>query len=402
MQTWWKEKKEWKTNSIKSSAKSAVYFFWGFTIFWNLISYTPFLSEKSIFAEMSRKPEVAMVFLFPLIGLILLGLSIRATQQWRRFGQTPLEMDPFPGCIGGQVGGQISINLPYSKQHKFSVSLSCRKSYITGSGKNRRRTEKVVWQTEGVCHHERGPKGTRLSFRFDVPSDQPETEPNNQKTYILWKVNVSAELKGVDFEREYTIPVFKSEAPVLSSLKEGTEQHPLTQSQAEDGVYSIAQFQAVDGGVEAYFPALQRPVPGISLSLFGAIFTAAGWFAGYMGAPAMFPIVFCTVGLGIFFGGIFYLAKSLQVRVNSSGLTARRFLFGYPLTTRVIDADVIKSIDIVQGSTMQHGNKTTVIYQVVAKSHAGKKAKVAERLTSRAEAERIKEMYEMYLGSGKV
>jgi hypothetical protein len=50
---------------------------------------------------------------------------------------------------------------------------------------------------------------------------------------------------------------------------------------------------------------------------------------------------------------------------------------------------------------MQHGNKTTVIYQVVAKSHAGKKAKVAERLTSRAEAERIKEMYEMYLGSGK-
>lgn len=401
MQTWWKEKKEWKTNSIKSSAKSAVYFFWGFTIFWNLISYTPFLSEKSIFAEMSRKPEVAMVFLFPLVGLILLGLSIRATRRWRRFGHTPLEMDPFPGCIGGQVGGQISINLPYSKQHKFPVSLSCRKSYITGSGKNRRRTEKVMWQTEGVCHHERGPQGTRLSFRFDVPDGQPETEPDNQKTYILWKVHVSAELQGADFEREYTIPVLKSDTPVLSSLKEGTEQHPLTQSQAEDRIYSVAQFQVVDSGVEAYFPAMQRPAAGISLSLFGAIFTAAGWFAGYMGAPAIFPIVFCTVGLGIFFGGIFYLAKSLQVRVSDKGVTARRFLFGYPITTRTIDADVIKSFDIVQGSTMQHGNKTTVIYQVVAKSHAGRNAKVAERLTSRAEAERVKEMYEMYLGSKK-
>jgi hypothetical protein len=398
LQTWWKEKKAWQNNSIRSSAKSAVYVLWGFTIFWNLISYTPFLGEDNILSEISRKPEAAVVFLFPIVGLVMLGLSIRATRQWKRFGQTPLLMDPFPGCIGGQVGGQVSLRLPYSKAHKFDVTLSCRKSYITGSGKNRRRTESIIWQSEGVAHHERGPHGTRLSFRFDVPEDKPEATPDDQQTYVLWKVNINGALRGADFEREYIIPVFKSEAPVFSSINEGTEHHPLTQSQAEEGVYSVAQIQTVDGGVEAFFPSFQRPVPGISLSLFGALFTAAGLFAGYMGAPLLFPIVFSAVGLGIFFGGIFYLAKSLRVQVNSQGIKARRFLFGYPITTRIIDKDILKSIDIVQTSTMQHGNKTTVVYQVVASSHAGKKAKLAERLTKRTEAERLKEMYEMYLG----
>ena len=398
MQTWWREKKAWRTNNIKSSAKSAVYALWGFTIFWNLISVTPFLGEDNVLSQMSRKPEAAVVFLFPIVGLVMLGWSIRATRQWKRFGKTPLVMDPFPGCIGGQVGGQVSLRLPYSKSHEFNVTLSCRKSYMTGSGKNRRRTESVIWQSEGVAHHERGPLGTRLSFRFDVPEDKSETEPDDQQSYILWKVNLNAKLQGADFEREYIIPVFKTEAPMLSSIKEGTEHHPLTQSQAEEGIYSVAQIKTVNDGVEAFFPALQRPVPGISLSAFGALFTAAGLFAGYMGAPLILPIIFSTVGLGIFFGGIFYLAKSLHVQVNVQGIKARRFLFGYPITTRVIDADVLKSIDIVQGSTMQQGNKTTVVYQVIASSHAGKKARLAERLTKRTEAERLKEMYEMYLG----
>lgn len=401
LQTWWKEKKAWKNNHITSSAKTSVYVMWGFTIFWNLISSTPFLGEDNILSEISRKPEAAVVFLFPIVGLVLLGMSIRATRQWQRFGKTPLVLDPFPGSIGGQVGGQISVNLPYSNANKFAVSLSCRKSYITGSGKNRRRTEKVLWQSEGICHQERGPKGTRLKFRFDVPADQPETEPSDQKSYILWKVNVNAALTGADFEREYTIPVFQTESPAFSSILESTEQHHLTQAQAEEGIYSVAQIKTEETGIRAYFPALQRPAPGISLVLFGAVFTAAGLFAGHMGAPLMFPIIFSSVGSGIFFGGVFYLAKSLDVTVNSSGITSRRFLFGYPITTRLIDADLIKTIDIVQGSTMQHGNKTTVIYQIVASSHAGKKAKLAERLTKRLEAERLKEMYEMYLGFAK-
>jgi hypothetical protein len=68
------------------------------------------------------------------------------------------------------------------------------------------------------------------------------------------------------------------------------------------------------------------------------------------------------------------------------------------VTTRVISKETLKSIDIKQTGSMQSGTKNTVYYQVIAHSHGKRKVIVAERLTKRAEAERLLEMYQTYLG----
>ena len=396
MPQWAIENKNWNASGIKSSAKLALYVSWGFTIVWNLISFTPFLAEKSILNEFDRNPSVALIFLFPLVGIGMFAYSIKITRQWRRFGPTPLVLDPYPGSIGGQLGGYIDTRLAYDKDLRCEVNVSCRKSYISGSGKNRSRKESVKWQSEGFCHVERGRYGSRFNFRFDIPEDLPESQEKSSSTYFLWKASIHVSIDGPDFEREFEIPVFKTHEN--SSIATSSENHPLTHDIAENGINSIAHITAIPNGVEAYFPALQRPSVGIATLMFGVIFGGAGLFAGHLGAPMTFPVVFTPIGLGILLAGVFYLAKALQTQVTSNGVRARRFLFGYPVTTREISKDQIKTIEIKDGASMQTGNKTTIIYKVVAKDQNDKKVVLGERLNKRAEAERLLDMYNTYLG----
>jgi hypothetical protein len=396
MPDWALDKKDWASGEIRSSAKSSVYVLWGFTIFWNLVSATPFLGEKNVLHEIPNNPPAALVFLFPLIGLVMLAFCIKVTRQWRRFGATPLKLDPFPGAIGGHIGGTLRLNIPYDRLARYEVTVSCRRSSISGSGKERRRKESILWQSESFCHQTRCAKGTELSFRFDIPAEKAESESDKQESYILWKLSINATLEGPDFQREFVIPVFNTAQ--TSSIKDSSENHPLIQEAADEGIYSVAKIEQLASGIKAYFPAFQRPTMGINLLVFGIIFVAAGLFSGKMGAPMLFPIVFSVVGSAIVFGGIFYLAKSLEVKVSTQGVESRRFLFGYPVTTRNISKETLKGIDIKQTGSMQSGTKNTVYYQVIAHSHAKKKVIVAERLTKRAEAERLLEMYQTYLG----
>jgi len=179
----WLERKAWASNQIKSQAKLSLFVTWGITLVWNLISL-PILLDDKIYREIKHSPETALAFLFPLIGLGLFAASIHALIAWRKFGATPLVMDPFPASLGGHIGGTIDTGIPFSETSRFKVSAACIKSYISGSGKNRSRKERILWQTEGVCHATRSGKGTKLSFRFDSPSSLPESEPKKTNTTI--------------------------------------------------------------------------------------------------------------------------------------------------------------------------------------------------------------------------
>ena len=85
--------------------------------------------------------------------------------------------------------------------------------------------------------------------------------------------------------------------------------------------------------------------------------------------------------------------------MTNDGVKSRRFLFGYPLSSKQIAASQIAKLEIKEGATMSSGSKTTVFYQLVAESKDGQKLPLAERLTSRAEVELLKESFETYLGA---
>lgn len=392
----WLSEKKWAENRIASGSKIEHYFLWGFAIIWLLLTSPILFDFDEIWRKTQRDPITGVAFLFPLVGVGLLVAAFRSTQKWLKFGRTPLVLDPFPGALGGHVGGTIETTITFDPEMIGNVTLQCLHSYVSGTGKNRSRKEKVKWQTDGICHVQPGQLGATFSFRFDVPDDLPITDLEKGASYYLWRVLVNAKLDGPDFSRSYNIPVFNTGESSVTLL-EGTEDHHATVDAAMVGVESIANIETIPGGLQAYFPAFQRPAMGISAVMFGLIFAAAGIGAGYGGAPLIFPVVFSLMGGLIALFGVFYLGKSLQIQVTNEGVTSRRFLFGYPLSTKQMTASKIAKLAIKDGATMSSGRKTTVFYQLVAESADGMKLPLAERLTSRAEVELLKESFAAYL-----
>lgn len=395
----WLNHKKWSRDGISSGAKYMHWLLGGFALFWNLVSFPMVFQLEDILSQIRQEPAMAFVFIFPVIGIGLVAAAWRSFGQWRRFGPTPLVLDPYPGAGGGHVGGAIDTRIAFVAGQRFDVTLCCIYSYMSGSGKNRSRSESIKWQSDGVCHSHRTGQGTRLNFRFDVPEGLPNSDVKQRGDYYLWRASVACELDGPDFSRRYEIPVFDTGA--TSTLTEGTESYAATVDAAMEGVESIAEITALPGGIEAFFPSMQRPGQGVASVLFGLAFAAAGAVAGSQGAPLIFPLIFIPVGGAIASWGIYYLGKSLRVSVTADGVRTRRFLFGYPLSSKQLTRDKFTHFEIDQGATMQSGNKTTVYYRLYANGRGPARSKlrfpVAERLSSRSEAELLKETFETYL-----
>jgi hypothetical protein len=130
----------WQTGSIRSSSKSSMWFAWGFAAIWSLISAPlPFVVLEEV---MEKDNTIALVgLLFPIVGIGLIVWAIQRTMEWRRFGAAPVILDPFPGSIGGNVGGTIDVRLPFDPATRFSVTLTSLQSYVSGSGDDRSRKE---------------------------------------------------------------------------------------------------------------------------------------------------------------------------------------------------------------------------------------------------------------------
>jgi hypothetical protein len=101
---------EWASGRILCSTHQTVLVAWVFTAFWNLTSF-PLAVLQFPEAWRDEGPVALLVFIFPLIGLILLVWSIRATIRWSKFGRSTLDLQTLPGVIGDKVEGTIHASI---------------------------------------------------------------------------------------------------------------------------------------------------------------------------------------------------------------------------------------------------------------------------------------------------
>ncbi|MDH3641773.1 MAG: hypothetical protein OES38_06735, partial [Gammaproteobacteria bacterium] len=175
-------------------------FTWGFAGIWCLISFP--------MAPMAWTEAGAIVgLLFPAVGIGLVWYANETGKQWRRYGITRLMLDPYPGSIGGHVGGSIELGAAAGAHHNYEVTLECVHSYMSGSGKNRSRRYDVEWQARGPAEASMAGSGLRLEFRFDVPEGLPESE-KKRGSYHLWRIQLNGDQQDVPLQRTFEIAVF--------------------------------------------------------------------------------------------------------------------------------------------------------------------------------------------------
>ncbi len=397
---------KWQTNSILSNAGSQFKLLWLFAIFWNAITWAAIiLGGENILKAFAENPVFYFFVLFPFIGLFMFHQAIKETLAWKKFGKTPLTMTPFPGQLGGVVGGYVDVPVPYYAMHEVKVSLSCMHHYTERRGGETESTSEVLWQDDISVRSKPSAIGSRLHFEFQPPADLPETEPDS-KNYHGWDVQISLPLEGSNFERKFTIPVIRaSEQTIASSARYSRPSIDQIAPTVTSSDSAIPQISAVLGGTQFLYPQYRNKGLGIGLMIAGALITVFLWFMreGFVDFLPMTSMIFFgfaeLIAMAVFAFGLFMMSNTLTVDVGLSGVNVRHKIFGFDFGGE-IERSTIADIVAEKSGSSSDGKSSTVWYSLKLIQKDGKDSNVGDTLEGYSYAQKVRQQMIEALGSG--
>lgn len=206
----WMHRLAWSGGRLRTESGVAMKVWVGFSLFWNAFSI-PILF---ILPEELGKKNYAALFLliFPLVGLALATAAARAVIRWRKFGGSTVQLTTMPGKVGGKLSGRFHSPFSLHEAEVVNVVLACEHSLKVGSGKNSRTDRTTVFQqkrefTRGSFNASQQ-SGTTIPFEFELPDSAPPSSPAGDNPRHDWTLTVSAEIPGVDFLVEFSVPIF--------------------------------------------------------------------------------------------------------------------------------------------------------------------------------------------------
>jgi hypothetical protein len=327
--------------------------------------------------------------IFPAIGLLLLSFWWKSHRSYQLTGPMELTLDPYPGSLGGQVGGVITLAKPLRQTPRNStLTLQCVRNYR--SGKESR--EEVLWEQSMVPRWE---GGRRLQFCFDVPESEPASSPPYSRPGYEWKIQLNAKLDNkLTIKREYTdLPVFQTQQ--RSSIRDPSAiaaTSLATQKIHSARTENVLNLQMKADGYHLQFPAFRNKW-GIALGVIGLIFVVVGLLI----PDIIFNIVFPLLGLPVALAGIYAFINSLDIRFGPEGITTQRRLLNLPAKSSFLPSYAFQEFIRKKTHSTKVGNKVTQYYSILAIGNQGEKLVVAEDLKGRAEAEAAIEKLESVL-----
>jgi len=381
----WLWRQDWASGHITESSRAGMIGAWLFAIFWNLIGFpTGFLAARAALNE--GKPAAFLGVLFPLIGIGLVVWAVRTTLRYWRYGVSRLELATVPGVIGRSLIGMVRAPAHIQAQG-FDVTLTCVRRESHGGGKQRSTSESILWQdvqrVQGQPFRAPDRMETHIPVAFRISADAAPHDDSNSGNRVVWRLDVSADVPGVNYEARFEVPVFRTPA---SEQPLSPEETRLTESGAPAGYQQPADSRilvtSTRRGTEILFPAARNLGAAAGLTMFLVLWLGGLGLQIYFGAPLIFPIMTALFAL------LFLLAVlDLWLQVSRVTVTAGAVSWsqGYivPRREHTISASEIANVTAAIG--MQAG--TRVYYDIVLVRKVGKKAKLGHSVRDKREAE---------------
>ena len=418
----WQGHKGWESPEIKSDAGKGAWFFWLFALLWNAIS-SPILFILP--AELQRQNYAAAIaLLFPAVGLWLLYMAIKRSLEYRHFGRVLLHMDPYPGSIGGHVGGRLQVDRldhgRVSAAKDLKVTLECVYSYISGSGKNRSRRESIKWAEQGRPQIVRSMQGVNLVFRFDVPAGLPQADVRQTGAYHFWRLGIKADIPGIDLERSYNIPVFATaesshnvrhdiSAQVAATRKHESDAAKLAIASGRfdiEGLSRALRFRNEGNRILMQFPMFRNRM----LTLFAAVFAGGFGFACYSMADMasagglfgafmlIFGLPFFLVALLATIATIYLPLNNLRVEIESGSVSVLRCLLFIPIYRRRLQHNDISHLSIKRSGSTGAGVNKVEHFKVRAEDKQGGQVTLAEDIDGEDVATHLRDYLAQRIG----
>lgn len=147
-----------------------------------------------------------------MIGVAVLVWAVHATIRWRKFGRAVFEMDAVPAWLGASLEGGIVTFVDLSQARWLRATLRCLHRSTTERRGTTRTEVEPRWESEleiPPAHVGRDYRGSVVPVSFEIPSDLAETTVGDEDEDIVWRLNLTAGLPGIDYGVEFDVPVFR-------------------------------------------------------------------------------------------------------------------------------------------------------------------------------------------------
>lgn len=318
----WLLNDDWQTPAIRSGSKASMYGVWAFAAVWNLLSAPlPFVMYDEV---INKENHIALVgLLFTAVGIWLTVWAVRQTLEWKRFGATPVKLDPFPGSIGGHVGGTIEVGLPFDAANEFQLTLTNIHSYTSGSGD----------------------------------------------------------------DRSYEIPVYATATQSRHLSKLAVEKAREKQStHADKAILDVVQVRRDASGQHMIYPTGRHVGSSLGGFIVGAVFAAVGWYLIAAEGHAIFGAVFGGIGALIAIGALYMMLNSLEVSRDSNGIRTVRRILGIAVKRNYMRHDAFVKFTRDSSFQSQGTGKHVIYYSIHAVDVDGNKIVVGEDFKGESEA----------------
>jgi hypothetical protein len=384
----WLWRADWAAGRIEDSNRTAARFAWIFAAFWNLVSLPA--GYFGVRAAVEQGNHAALVaLLFPVAGVGLLAWAARISARLRRFGVSRLELETLPAAIGRSLAGTVLAPLALTPAGGFRVVLSCIRRVTTGSGDDRSTSERVLWQEVQRVpgHPSRTAQGmtTTVPVRFPIPPDALPCHDRNSRDTVLWRLEVSADVPGVDYASAFEVPVFRT----AESDRPRTEEETLAAraiaeqvTHFQPGPECRIQVTRNRRGTEIVFPAGRNRGAAIGLTLFLLLWLGAIAAMIVLGAPLVFPIVFGLFAVLLVWAVLDQWLGVSRVTAGDGAVLVASGLITAGRERRVQSPDVA---EVATRIGMQAGG--TPYYDVVVVQRNGKKVVAGRAIRDKREAE---------------
>ncbi len=386
----WMWQKDWATGRIRSSSKRMMLFAWGFGLFWNAVS-TPVISSNLPQVLNRGDHDALFMLLFPIVGVGLLGWAVWSTLQWRRFGTAELEMASVPGVAGGELRGTLHIGTRLQPRNGFDLKLVCVHRVRRG-GKNNSTSEFIRWQEEQQVPTEAsgyGPRGTTVPVAFTIPYDCDPSSPTPSSDQILWRLEVHADVPGVNLKTRFEVPVFKTveSNPEVSDLPTNEaiaadSLDPAGAPLAEGSRIRVAV--RVPGEREFLFPPARNPGVAAGITAFATVWTGSVAAMVHFEVPIVLTAVFGLFDLLLLAGVMSLWFGSARVRVGPGGIEIRSRTLGLGRTRRIPGGEVAEIKPVIGLQT-----NATPFYDIKVVRGDGRTRTAARWIRSKREAGRL-------------
>jgi hypothetical protein len=382
----WLWRTDWASGRILDSSRALMFTAWIVAGFWFLIAVpTGFLGLRAAIQE--GKPAALLALLFPMFGIGLIGWAVRQTLRYRKYGVSRLELSTVPGVIGRRLSGMVRAPARLHSKEGFQVKLICVRKVRTRRGRNTARVESILWEeaqtVQGVLTRASASMEIHIPVAFRLP---PEVEPydvTDSTNRVLWRLQVTASVPGVDYESQFEVPVFRTpESDQPRSLEEAR----LTEEPAESAYRQPADSPIVVSssrrGTEVLLPAARNPGAAAGLTIVLLLWLGAIVLLAYYRSPVLFPIITGLFGVLILVVVLDLWLKVSRIIVDAGTLT---WASGYIVPARERTIPTSEVADVTTSIGMQVGG--TVYYDIVVVRKNGKTMKVGHSIRDKREAE---------------